>query len=135
MSHAGIKNMAQLASLAGVDATTVGRWCRGEKEPTIDGLRAVAPHLGVDLLDLMVRAGLLTKLERGATGTSPPPGPPMPPTIRRIIARWLDPKQTAEDKERYMRTLDRATELFDEATPPSREPDTGAGRSRPRKRR
>lgn len=135
IDRAGFKTRAELARVSGVDDTTIGRWIRGEKEPTIGGLRAIAPHLRVRLGDLMIRAELATAAELGTVGSPPAPGPTLPAVVRVIMSRLADQRRSAAYKERMLRVVERAIELLDEATEPPREPSLGAGKSRPGRRR
>lgn len=107
-------NREQLARVSGVDATTIGRWIRGEKEPTLPALRAVAPHLGVRLADLMVKAGLATREELGTVGSPAPPGPPLTRAERTIRSRLMDPRHTERYRRAFHAALLRAIDGFDE---------------------
>jgi len=67
MERTGYNTPAALARATGITDTTIGRWIKGEKLPTIPNLRAVAPVLKVRLGDMMVQAGLATAAELGQT--------------------------------------------------------------------
>lgn len=105
-------NREQFGRAVGVDPTTIGRWIRGEKEPSLTHLRSVAPHLGVRLADLMVKLGMATREELGTVGSPPAPGPPLTRAERTIRSRM-----TGNHTERYKRSfhaaLLRAIEDFD----------------------
>lgn len=106
-------NREQLGRVAGVDPTTIGRWINNRKQPTLEGLRAVAPHLGVRLGDLMVRAGLATREELGMVGSPPPPGPPLSRAERTIRSRMVG-DHTERYKRSFHASLLRAINDFDE---------------------
>lgn len=55
---------AELARAAGLDPSVVARWRKGS-EPSIENLRRIGRVLGVPLLELMVRARLVTAEEAG----------------------------------------------------------------------
>lgn len=55
-----------LAEKTGISQTVLSRWNSGKTAPTIDNLRPVAEALNLPLLELVVRAGLLTEEEAGA---------------------------------------------------------------------
>lgn len=58
----------------------VARWLRGDgEEPSIRKLRPVARLLGIPLLEMMVAAGLITRVEAGFEAD------PVPPTRRPTI--------------------------------------------------
>ncbi|SER96101.1 Transcriptional regulator, contains XRE-family HTH domain [Lentzea xinjiangensis] len=56
----------QLAEKTGIAQPVLSRWMGGKTVPTIDNLRPVAEALNLPLLELVVRAGLLTEEEAGA---------------------------------------------------------------------
>jgi transcriptional regulator with XRE-family HTH domain len=116
MAHAGFENREQLARASGVEATTIGRWIRGERPPTIEKLRDIAPHLKVRLGDLMVRAGLATREELGMIGASPPPGPPLPPVLRSVMARLASPRLSDKRKNFLLQYIQEIVDKFDEIT-------------------
>lgn len=112
MEKAGFATPAALARASGVNDTTIGRWLKGEKEPTIPGLRAVAPHLHVRLGDLMIKAGLATAAELGLAGAPPPP---LPPVIRDVLERLGARSPLSEKEKRMLQAhMRRALESFDE---------------------
>jgi transcriptional regulator with XRE-family HTH domain len=92
MAQAGFSNREQLGKATGIEATTIGRWIRGDRPPTIEKLRDVAPHLKVRLGDLMVAAGLATREELGMVGAPPAPAPAMPAVLRSILSRLASPR-------------------------------------------
>lgn len=56
----------QLSEKTGIAQPVLSRWMGGKTVPTIDNLRPVAEALNLPLLELVVRAGLLTEEEAGA---------------------------------------------------------------------
>lgn len=123
-------NREQLGRAAGVDPTTIGRWINNSRVPNLDNLRAVAPHLGVRLGDLMVRAGLATKEELGTVGAPPPPGPPLTQAERIQRSRFIDPSKTERYKRAFHAAMLRAIGDFDEVVA-----DLAASPVEPRMRR
>lgn len=99
MAQSGFANRESLGRASGIEATTIGRWIRGDRPPTIEKLREVAPHLKVRLGDLIVAAGLATREELGMAGAPPPPAAPMPPVIRSIISRLTSPRYKQRHKD------------------------------------
>lgn len=76
---AGYANPADLArATPNLVSSTLYRWMRGEIEPTVSGLRSVAPLLHIRLGDLMVAAGLATPDELCE---------PIPEPVREVLAR------------------------------------------------
>lgn len=114
MLQSGFANRAILAEASGIDATTLGRWIRGEKAPTLDKLLLVAPHLGVRAGDLVVKAGLATREDLGMVGSPPAAGLPMPAVVRSIITRLAGPGLTERQKRALVNHLTYALEMFDE---------------------
>ena len=112
MERTGYNTPAALARATGITDTTIGRWIKGEKLPTIPNLRAVAPVLKVRLGDMMVQAGLATAAELGQTVAPPPP---LPPVVRDILTR-LGPNSPLNErqKQRLIRMLEEDVDLFDD---------------------
>lgn len=122
MVENGFATFADLSRASKVDATTIGRWVRGEKEPTIPLLRQVAPHLGVRLGDLMIRAGLATAAELGTIGAPPPPRAPLPPELQRVVSILLSPRVPDAAKRTLLGAVARTVELWQEMVDAPREP-------------
>jgi transcriptional regulator with XRE-family HTH domain len=59
--RAGIKTKTDLASLAGVDISTIGKWEAGKMLPHPKMLQKISAPLGIPYEDLMVAAGYLKK--------------------------------------------------------------------------
>jgi len=112
MKASGFANREMLAKVSGVDATTMGRWVKDGRPPTLDKLLAVAPHLGVRAGDLMVAAGLATREDLGMVGTPGPTLPPLPDVIIDIITRLAAP-QTPRRRQALVNHLVYALEFFD----------------------
>jgi transcriptional regulator with XRE-family HTH domain len=116
MRVSGFANPAELGRASGIDPTSISRWIRGERPPTLDRLIMVAPHLGVRAGDLVVKAGLATREELGMIGD--PPAAPEPPELRpvehEIRQRLSDPTKTARHKRALENHLQYSLELFDE---------------------
>jgi transcriptional regulator with XRE-family HTH domain len=90
-----------------VEQGVVARWLRGEgQEPSIRKLRPVAQLLGVRLLEMMVRAGLITAVEAGFE-EDPSPPPPRP-TLEELVR--ADPAYSSEMKEAMAALLAAARE-------------------------
>lgn len=115
---------ADLARASGVDATTIGRWIADDREPTINGLRSIAPHLGVPLADLVVGAGLFSAEELETAG-------PLPAQVRRVMTALSDPQYTERQKAALLAGIDRTTDSWEEIVHIPREPQM---RKRPAKR-
>lgn len=113
---------ADLSRACGVSEATIGRWIREEKEPALSTLRAAAPHLGVRLGDLIIAAGLATATELGTVGSPPPPRPPLPAQLQRIVALLLQPKITNESKRTLLNAVARAVDMWEEMRQPPKEP-------------
>jgi transcriptional regulator with XRE-family HTH domain len=111
-----------LANASGVDATTIGRWLRNQKAPTVEKLRLVAPHLGVRLGDLMIRAGLATAAELGTVGAPPPPRAPLPAELQRVVSILKLPDITEHAKQTLLEALDQTTTTWLKLINPRREP-------------
>lgn len=122
MAENGFSTLADLSRASGVDATTIGRWVRGEKDPTIPLLRSVAPHLGVRLGDLLIRAGLASAAELGTIGAPPPPRAPLPPELQRVVAILLNPRVSEQTKVRLLGAIDRTTDIVQEVSERPGEP-------------
>jgi transcriptional regulator with XRE-family HTH domain len=122
MAEHGFQTKAELARASGVDATTIGRWVAGEKEPAIAGLRAIAPHLGVRLGDLMIRAGLASAAELGTVGAPPAPRAPLPPAVQRVMSRLLSPRYTERQKSALLAGIDRTTDSWEDVVSVPKEP-------------
>lgn len=77
MADAKIPTVAVLSRETGVSQTVLGRWVNGQlaKPPEVPTLRKVVPVLGVPLLHLMVRSGIITPTEASMTDLPQPPGP------------------------------------------------------------
>jgi transcriptional regulator with XRE-family HTH domain len=73
MEAARIPTGARLAELAGLNPSIVNRWLNGKAVPAHDALRAIAPHLGIPMIVLVVRAGYMTAEEAGLEGSPTPP--------------------------------------------------------------
>jgi hypothetical protein len=90
-----------------VDQGVVARWLRGEgQEPTIRKLRPVARLLGIRLLEMIVRAGLLTAVEAGFEEDPSPPPPP--PTLEELVR--ASPDYSSEMKDAMAALLAAARE-------------------------
>jgi transcriptional regulator with XRE-family HTH domain len=122
MAENGFSTLADLSRASGVDATTIGRWVRGEKDPTIPLLRSVAPHLGVRLGDLLIRAGLATAAELGTIGAPPPPRAPLPPQVQRVLSILLNPRVPEQTKATLLSAIDRTTDIVQEMADRPAEP-------------
>lgn len=135
MKAQGLNNTT-LGEAAGVDNSTISRLRRGVDAPSSATLEKLAPHLGVRHGDLVVAAGLGTKSGLGMAGSPPPAGPPLHLVLRSLAAEAARIRATdgPEEEETFMRVLQRAAELYREMRPARREPNMGAGRSRPTRR-
>ncbi len=124
MTENGYDTYADLARAAGKDlsGSTIGRWASGENRPTLVGLRAVAPHLGVRLGDLLIKADLATAAELGTTGSPPPPRAPLPPELQRVVSLLLSPKYSQPAKASLLNAVARAIELWQEISEIPKEP-------------
>lgn len=96
---AGYERVHAFARVVGIHHVNLGKWMDGSATPSVEGLRRVAPHLGVRLGDLMVKAGLATREELGMVGTPPAPTPPLPPVIRSILSRLASPRYKQKHKD------------------------------------
>lgn len=115
MFQAGFANREQLAKVSGVDATTIGRWINGQRPPTNEKLLLVAPHLGLRLGDLLVAAGY-TPAQLGMVGAPPPPAPPMPSVLRRVMARLGNPRLSERRKAFLLTYIEEVVDKFDQIT-------------------
>lgn len=122
MSDNGFEKAADLARAAKVPASSLSRWSDGSSMPTVEALRAVAPHLGVRLGDLMVVAGLATKAELGMVGAPPAPRAPLPPGVQKAMSRFLSPKYTQAAKATLDTAIARTVDLWEELLDVPREP-------------
>jgi transcriptional regulator with XRE-family HTH domain len=112
MRAAGYEKAADLVKVAGISHGNLSRWLEGSSVPSIEALRRISPHLGVGLVPLMIRAGLVTKEELGVTGSPAPAGPPLPPIVRDIILRLTGPGLTERQKRALVNHLEYSVELF-----------------------
>lgn len=120
MAEAGFATAADLARASGTSESAISRWRGGNKSvrtapasaPTIEGLRAVAPHLGVRLGDLMIRAGLATAAELGTVGSPPPPRAPLPAALQRIVSILLSPQTTEQDARTLLGAVDQTVDTW-----------------------
>lgn len=122
MAESGFSRPADLARAAKVPASSLSRWSDGTTSPTVDALRQMAPHLGVRLGDLMVKAQLATAAELGMVGSPPPPRAPLPPQLQRVVSLLLNPKITEHAKTVLLGAIDRTVDLWEEMREPPREP-------------
>lgn len=122
MAERGFPTKTDLARAAKVEQTTIGRWMRGEMEPTLSGLRSIAPHLGVRLGDLIIAAGLATPAELGTVGSPPPPHAPLPPQLQRVVSIMLDPRVPEASKPTLLSAIGRTIELWEEMRQAPKEP-------------
>jgi len=137
MKAQGLNNV-MLGDRAGVNDSTISRLRRDIDGPSTATLEKLAPHLGVRHGDLLVAAGLSQSPSTlGMAGSPPAAGPPLHVTLRKIAvkAARIRAAEGPEEEDKYMRVLERADELYEEAkAKPRREASMGAGRSRPRRR-
>ncbi len=123
MAENGFSSPADLARATGTSESTISRWRAGvTKNITLDQLRAVAPHLGVRLGDLLIRAGLATPAELGTVGAPPPPRVPLPPELQQVVSLLLSPKYTDTAKRTLLAAIARTVGMWQELTDPPREP-------------
>lgn len=94
---------AELGRRAGIAPSTVGRIRRGESRATPDTLRAMAPVLGVDYVDLMTLAGY-GRPAGTLTSVIGQPGPrhPLAVELDRMLA---DDSPITPDRRRRLEAL------------------------------
>jgi len=110
MGAAQIPTGARLAELAGLNPSIVNRWMNDKAVPTIEALRAIAPHLGLPLRLLVVRAGYMTSEEVGLGDD------PMPPTGHHSLEDEIrsDPRIREEQKTALIQLIET---MFEEDSP------------------
>lgn len=120
MRAAQIPTGARLAELAGLNPSIVNRWINNKAIPTIEALRAIAPHLGLPLRLLVVRAGYMTSEEVGLSDD------PTPPTGHHSLEDEIraDPRIRKEQKAALIQLIET---LFEEDS--STSTDVRGGRS------
>ncbi|MEA5367766.1 helix-turn-helix transcriptional regulator [Amycolatopsis sp., V23-08] len=62
-------NSAELGRLAGVNPASISKWLRGLEVPSVENSRKTADALGVNLLEILVATGVLTRDEVRGRGT------------------------------------------------------------------
>ncbi len=123
MTRSGFKNNAALARATGISESTIGRWQRGEKEPSIPNLRALCAVLDVRLGELIVACGLATREELGLTGPATEP-PVLPAELQVVVTALRRPAVSAQAKRTLLAAVGRTYEMWEEmrAQPVKREP-------------
>lgn len=105
MDAAGFPSNASFARAAGVTTGSVSKWRNNAEAPSIEMLRRIAPALDVDLLELVVRAEILTWQEAHL------PGPLEAPKPRTFEARIADLDMSDEAREVVMAEFERIQRL------------------------
>jgi transcriptional regulator with XRE-family HTH domain len=103
---------ATLSRAAEVPESSISRWITGDSKPTLELLRKIAPHVGVRLGDLLIRAGLATAAELGMVGAPPAPTPPMPEPLRRIMEIVKDERISDRDTDILLDSVDQAVTMW-----------------------
>jgi transcriptional regulator with XRE-family HTH domain len=135
MDAKGLVQDADLGRLADVNPSLLSKWQSGSAVPTVESLRKLAPHLGVRLGDLMVKAGLATSAELGITGAPPPPSVPLPPVLRRIAIALSDTRVPEAARAALLRGVQAAYDVWTDMVQIRASNEAGAaeraGRRRP----
>lgn len=100
MQACGFDTNKALERASGVDNTSISRWKSGESVPGIDQLRKLVGPLRTPLLQLMVRAGLLSADEAKVTRLAAVPDRPK---LDVVAAIRQDPELLPETKEHIER--------------------------------
>lgn len=118
MKAAGFDTATQLARAAGLHPGNVLKWIEGDSTPSVEGLRKIAPLVGVRPGDLMLRAYDMNRDELSVTASPAP----LRPVLRSAQARFDSRKLTDHQKGALERHLQRALDMFDELVEPPTEP-------------
>lgn len=116
IQSAGYDSVHAFARDVGIHHVNIGKWMDGTATPSLDGLRRAAQHLGVDLLDLIVAAEILTPVEARRTRPPAPPGPPLPAVLRSVMARLASPRLSDKRKNFLLQYIQEIVDKFDEIT-------------------
>lgn len=95
-------NQDEVADEAGVARSTISRWEKGAVLVEPDRIRKVAAVLGIDMRDVVIALGYLTRDELGL-----PPEPPrvVDPAYADVIDILADPNVPARDKAEWAEYL------------------------------
>lgn len=100
MQACGFDTNKALERASGIDNTSISRWKNGESVPSLEHLRKLVGPLQTPLLQLMVRAGLLSPEEAKVTRLAAVPDPPK---LDVVAAIRQDPELLPETKEHIER--------------------------------
>jgi transcriptional regulator with XRE-family HTH domain len=100
MQACGFDTNKALERASGVDNTSISRWKSGESVPGIDQLRKLVGPLRTPLLQLMIRAGLLSPEEAKVTRLAALPDPPKLDVVQAVRN---DPQLLPEAREHLER--------------------------------
>lgn len=102
---AGFASNASFARAAGVTTGSVSKWRNDNETPSVEMLRRMAPVLEVDLLELVVRAEILSWQEAHL------PAPLEQPKKQTFESKIADLDMSAEAREVVLREFERMERL------------------------